>query len=187
MQILYDEFGEPLLDENDVPQTIQRGSPCTNGLGACNRQGFYTCEIGVGLLCNAEPGPPQDELCNGEDDDCDGALDERAFPRVDIQEKRIWSLVQTAQSVLVNVQPGTAQCSLDTLGIVCVGDPETAAVETCNGLDDDCDGAIDERNPEGDVVCHSWSTGSMRLGSHTMPGRFTELHTHSAQSGGRGL
>ena len=26
-------------------------------------------------------------------------------------------------------------------------------METCNGLDDDCDGAIDERNPEGDVSC----------------------------------
>ena len=47
----------------------------------------FRCETGTGLLCNAEPGPPTDEICNHFIDDSlySGAVDRSAsFPRVDI-------------------------------------------------------------------------------------------------------
>lgn len=76
--------------------------------------------------CNedlASINPGMTELCNGEDDNCNARVDERAFPTCGIGWCR-----RSAQS-----------CGDQAL---CVpGDP---VAEACNGLDDDCDGWIDQ-------------------------------------------
>jgi hypothetical protein len=55
------------------------GTSCGNGMGACRRTGSYVCNATMdGVECDAPPaGGQADEECNGEDDDCDGAVDER--------------------------------------------------------------------------------------------------------------
>ncbi|MCA9544847.1 MAG: putative metal-binding motif-containing protein, partial [Myxococcales bacterium] len=51
------------------------GEPCANGRGICRRQGVLACLDGA-IRCDAQPGRPQVEICNGLDDDCDGTTDE---------------------------------------------------------------------------------------------------------------
>jgi hypothetical protein len=68
-------------------------------------------------------------LCNGEDDDCDGAEDE--------------GLVRVCGPEMIGVcQPGSEQCGaggwLGCQGTVAPG------VEICDGLNNDCDFAVDE-------------------------------------------
>jgi hypothetical protein len=55
-----------------------RGTACTSsGMGACRRTGMFVCNMaGDGVTCNATPGTPVGELCNGLDDDCDGTVDD---------------------------------------------------------------------------------------------------------------
>ncbi len=67
------------------------------------------------------------ELCNGIDDDCDGAVDDG-----------VWR----ACGLDVGVCSVGLEVCLGGLWSACSGAPATT--ETCNGLDDDCDGAVDE-------------------------------------------
>ena len=69
------------------------------------------------------------EICNGLDDDCDGATDETFS-----------CIAGRTRSCTVGACPGSQTCSASCIW----GDCVTTAVETCNGLDDDCDGATDE-------------------------------------------
>lgn len=51
------------------------GLACSAGEGACSEEGILRC-AGDRVECDAVPGTPSDEACNGLDDDCDGAADE---------------------------------------------------------------------------------------------------------------
>jgi len=88
---------------------------CTD-YGSC--EVYTTCEA-----CSATPA----EQCNGEDDDCDGQIDED---------------IPTTTCGL-----GTCEHTIDACheGIIQACDPmEGWSEETCNGVDDNCDGDIDE-------------------------------------------
>jgi hypothetical protein len=76
---------------------------------------------------------PPGETCNGVDDDCDAAPDD-GFACV--QDAELGSCTTTCGSA------GTMFCDDACAGDVCV-----PPVETCNGLDDDCDAAADEGFP----------------------------------------
>ena len=50
---------------------------CSVGLGLCRRNGLTLCRDGA-LACGATPGEPTDEVCDSQDNDCDGFIDEEA-------------------------------------------------------------------------------------------------------------
>jgi hypothetical protein len=53
------------------------GQSCSVGVGECARTGQYVCKAdGSGIECNATPGTPTTEICDGKDNDCDGQIDE---------------------------------------------------------------------------------------------------------------
>lgn len=52
------------------------GENCGAGVGVCKREGIYRCsEDGNSLICSAVPKEPTEEICDGEDNNCDGMID----------------------------------------------------------------------------------------------------------------
>jgi N-acetylneuraminic acid mutarotase len=107
-----------------------------------------------GEVDEERPGVP--EICNGLDDNCDGQVDEGS--------------PQTGESCSTGLPgvcgPGTLQCDSDRGLARCVAitpaRPEVCADGAGNGLDDDCDGQIDEtQDLDGDawLDCCSESPG----------------------------
>ncbi len=109
------------------------GEPCSRGQGECYAAGVTVCDPAGGYVCNAEVIQPSRELCDGLDNNCDGATDE-SFP-----------LGQPcAAGVGECHSEGHYVCSAEGTEAVCDAQPLPAGSEECNGLDDDCDGRTDE-------------------------------------------
>lgn len=110
-------------------------SPCTTGVGDCLRNGEYVCNPSHDdVTCGVAPGTPTTELCDGRDNNCDGSIDE-TFPNL--------SAVCEAGTGACRVD-GVMVCSANGSSTVCNAVAGTPGTETCNGIDDDCDGTADE-------------------------------------------
>ncbi len=116
-------------DEGYVPVA----SAC--GTGACRRTGQVNCVSGkTSDTCRAGTPAANDASCNGVDDDCNGQVDEDY-------------VVPTSSCGLgVCQRSGVINCSNGRTQDTCV--PGTTSLSTdgppANGLDDDCDGQVDE-------------------------------------------
>ncbi len=123
-----DDDCDELIDED-----FMVGAECTTGMGVCARPGHRVCAAdGLSSVCDAVAGPSSTETCNGLDDDCDGVAD-------DGNPGGGSACTTGAQGVCA---AGTMQCRGAT-GLACVA-TSSGGSETCNGLDDDCDGMVDE-------------------------------------------
>jgi len=148
-----DDDCDGLIDE-DFPDV---GRACDNGqLGTCRRPGARVCTAdGRGTMCNAPPGTPGVEICNGLDDNCNGMIDEGLMgctvcprePEVcngrddDCDGLIDEDFVPTSCGSPVGVcRPGMTACVSGR--VECHGGTGPST-EVCNGLDDDCDGVID--------------------------------------------
>jgi hypothetical protein len=126
--------------DNDCDGSTDEGNPggggmCGTSTGECN-PGTLTC-LGGALTCTGGTSPGV-ETCNNLDDDCDGSTDEG-----------VPTMGACGSSVGV-CTPGTLTCSAGTF--TCIG-ARAPGTETCNGLDDDCDGTSDEGNPGAGAAC----------------------------------
>ena len=137
---------------------------CKVGKGACENTGVTICKTdGTGTQCNAIPGQPKQETCDGKDNDCDGTID-NSF--------NIGTSCTVGKGECKTT--GKLRCKTDQSGTECSATPKTANKELCDGKDNDCDGAIDngynlgqactvgkgECKATGKLVCKSDNSGT---------------------------
>lgn len=141
--------------DNDCNGEIDDGNPgggasCGAGPGVCVL-GTVTC-VGASLQCIGA-GPPVDEVCNGIDDNCNGLVDEGFNTAIDVNNCKVCGRKCVADNAIPRCQAGECEidaCTQDHWDVD--GNPENGCeytcvyrgVELCNGIDDDCDGEIDD-------------------------------------------
>ena len=108
---------------------------CTIGVGECLTKGKTLCsKDGTGTACSAVVVKGAAELCDGKDNDCNGKTDDGFVGLTEACAVGVGACVAKAKNV----------CSADGLAVVCSAVPAKAGVETCDGIDNNCDGKTDE-------------------------------------------
>lgn len=122
----------------EIDGLVDVGGPCGSSVGRCT-PGTAVCVMGE-LDCQGDTGPFA-ETCNGRDDDCDGVIDGMT--------RACYTGPAATRDVPV-CHDGTQICAVVTPDVenwgACVGE-QLPTPEVCNGLDDNCDGIVDNGVP----------------------------------------
>ena len=160
--------------DNDCDDVIDEGNPETNDTAPCGTgegeciQGQTICVNGGGITgeisCIGDKGPETD-ICNGLDDDCDGSTDE------DFAAGGVASVTDLDGTLGLTLgescgtgacSGGTVVCGPGSATLVCPTHAQ-ASPDICNGIDDDCDGLIDEDFIAGGTVSIANTDGTGAL------------------------
>ena len=142
----------------EVPNNIVIEDIVTNDINCVYEEGKEFCDNGK-IKCDAPPFlGPESEVCDGLDNDCNGAVDdytEGSYEECGTDE---------GECTL-----GVRVCNSEQGDLICTGGYDGGPDDNCNGLDDDCDGDTDEHfSPQ---VCHN---GCPMWGlQHCIQGRLT--------------
>ena len=162
-----EEATDPITGDNSY-QCIPTSGQCTCSAAAIQKQAFTVCwktnvlgkciggrSCGAFGLSECSAKLPEEETCNGIDDDCNGFTDEGL---------------------------GAVKCSKANSFGVCFGDStgcvkgqstcnaKTPAAESCNGIDDDCNGQTDDVSCDDGNVCSTDSCAGKNGCQHTGSG-----------------
>jgi hypothetical protein len=153
--------------QNDVANCGACGTSCYAG----SVHGVWSCQTGMCVFQGCETGyydldgdktceyacqfKQAQEICNGEDDNCDGQIDENVLTPTPTQVCGVSpsaSRPECTSQVSVACQAGAWKCTFP--GGVC-GPNCATATEVCDNLDNDCDGLFNENVPNFGKACAS--------------------------------
>lgn len=139
-----DDDCDELVDEDlSAPSCLFQAGVCSGSLKTCGgADGWLEC-TSEDYGADYEPGT--ETSCDGLDNDCDGMIDEE--------------LQQVCGSDIGQCETGLMVCDSGMWG-ECIGDIEPID-EVCDGLDNDCDGEIDEGGVCGDTCASAISIDSV--------------------------
>ena len=172
-------------DDDDCDGTpdngLGLGEACSAGVGACAQSGQTVCLPDGSAACDATPGAVAAELCNGTDDDCNGVVDDTGVAEIcngidDDCDGEIDEDLGLGEACTVGAGAcrgeGVQVCDAENGLVTCSAQAAPPAEELCDGLDNDCNGNVDD-TPEGcacvddsTVACGS-DVGQCRPGQQT--------------------
>ena len=145
-----------------IPECKGLGLCALGGEAVCSPMGIWGCQYPDALPLEAA-----ESLCDGLDNDCDGETDEH-----------LGTGAACDTGLLFPCDQGVLTCVAEVGGMVCVG-VESLQEELCDGLDNDCDGLVDEEFPEKFSPCDANDdgcyTGEWRCESQTELGCFGDM------------
>jgi formylglycine-generating enzyme required for sulfatase activity len=128
---------------------------CGQSEGACV-PGAETCEDGQWGSCEGATGP-ETEVCDGADNDCDGSVDEGVCECNPGESRDCGSDVGACEL-------GTQNCENGQWGS-CQGG-ESSSAEVCDGVDNDCDGTVDNNLTDVGGTCSTGQDGICASGTY---------------------
>ncbi|MBL8601325.1 MAG: VWA domain-containing protein [Myxococcales bacterium] len=151
-------------------QPCFQGDPALAGSGRCNL-GTQSCmgegEFGTWSACMGA-GAPGLEVCDTQDNDCDGEVDEGCICRIG-EHRGCYGGAPLTRNVGL-CRDGNQTCVMGTGGqntwSQCVGQ-QLPAPEICDGFDNDCDGMPDngcQCRPGETRPCYEGASGTMNVG-----------------------
>ncbi|MDA8141827.1 MAG: putative metal-binding motif-containing protein [Desulfobacteraceae bacterium] len=118
--------------DNNCNGTVDDGIaavPSTCGIGDCARTGESTC-VGGHMVDSCTAGTPTAEVCDGRDNNCNGAVDD--------------GIAETPTSCGVGHCASTGVLSCVDGAVVDTCQAGTPTPEVCDGVDNNCNGLVDD-------------------------------------------
>jgi hypothetical protein len=142
---------KPALDPYCNNGRVMTGTPCAGTTVTCGGEDGWVCNYPANTGVEIDPATGKvrvvEQRCDDTDGNCDGQQDEAFLNKDDA-----CSVGKGACS-----RSGVYDCTANMQATECkaVAVPTDAKDEECNGIDDNCDGQIDERTPVAGSLCYN--------------------------------